>query len=134
FCEAAFHIFQRAGLPHTEKWKHAIVNLRRAEWALAILATLLLIVLHAIFLTHAGGLWRDEANTVGISTLPTFREFLHWLDFDSFPILWLLIVRMWHFIGFGSDFSLRFLGCAVGICLIGTLWLNARAFRFSFPF
>jgi len=111
-----------------------ITNLRRIEWALAILVTLALISLHLVFVTHAGGLWRDEANTIGVSTLPTFREFLHWLDFDSFPILWLLIIRAWHAVGLGSDTALRFLGCAVGILLITGLWANARAFRFTFPF
>ena len=59
------------------------MSLRRAEWALAILATLLLVFLHAVFFTHAGGLWRDEANTIGVATLPKFGEFLHWLDISK---------------------------------------------------
>lgn len=108
--------------------------LRRTEWASAVLATLLVVSLHLVFFSHAGGLWRDEANTVGVSTLPTFGEFLHWLDFDSFPILWLLIMRGWHVIGLGSDGALRVLGCAVGLGLVGALWLNARAFNYRLPF
>jgi hypothetical protein len=110
------------------------MKLRRLEWMLAMVATLLLVLLHIFFISHAGGLWRDEVNTVAVSTIPGFRVFLHWLDFDSFPILWLLIMRAWHAVGFGSDLSLRILGCAVGLCLLGALWLNARAFSVEFPF
>lgn len=108
--------------------------LHRFEWALAILATLLLVCLHVFFISHAGGLWRDEINTVAVSTIPGFREFLHWLDFDSFPILWMLIMRGWHAVGLGSDLTLRILGCMVGLCLVGALWFNARAFRVGVPF
>ena len=108
--------------------------LYRFEWALAIPATLLLVCLHVFFISHAGGLWRDEINTVAVSTIPGFREFLHWLDFDSFPILWMLIMRGWHAVGLGSDLTLRVLGCMVGLCLVGALWFNARAFRVGVPF
>ena len=110
------------------------MKLHRVEWALAILSTLILVLLHVFFVSHAGGLWRDEINTVAVSTIPGFREFLHWLDFDSFPILWLLIMRGWHAAGLGSDLGLRILGCAVGLCLVAALWLNARVLRFEFPF
>ncbi len=33
--------------------------LTRGEWAVCLGATLAAIALHAIYLTHAGGLWRD---------------------------------------------------------------------------
>ena len=65
---------------------------------------------------------------------PGFKNFLHWLDFDSFPIFWLLVIRIGHDIGLGSDASFRILGCFVGLGLIVALWVNARAFRHTLPF
>jgi hypothetical protein len=49
-------------------------QVRRAEWAVCLGATLAAIGLHVIYLTHAGGLWRDETNSIHIATSATAGE------------------------------------------------------------
>ncbi|HEY2122629.1 MAG TPA: hypothetical protein VGH07_03465, partial [Chthoniobacterales bacterium] len=70
-------------------------TLRKIEWLFALLGTGLVICLHWIFATHAGGLWRDEVNTVSVANLPSLSELWNHIEFDSFPIVWPLIIRFW---------------------------------------
>ena len=114
----------------TPAWRESLS--RRLEWAVAVVATLLSITLHILFTTHAGGLWRDEVNTVNVSNLPSLGEVWDHIEFDSFPILWLLIVRSWSVLG-GSDPLFRCLGLAIGVSSLALLWFNARAFKSSVP-
>jgi hypothetical protein len=99
-----------------------------------LLITLVVIALHFMAATSAGALWRDEANTVAIATLPTFSDVWSNLPHDSFPILWLLVIRAFSAL-FGpmNDPAFRVLGFVVGVAVVGALWLNARTFRHSFP-
>ena len=50
----------------------------------------MLLVLTAM---HAGPLWRDETNTFNLAHMPSLRDIWHNLQFDSFPLLWPLLVR-----------------------------------------
>ena len=43
-------------------------QLTRIEWGVCLGATLAAIGLHVIYLTHAGGLWRDETTSVRVAT------------------------------------------------------------------
>ncbi len=102
---------------------------RRLGWAEAaggIVLTLLVVYLHWVFRQHAGGLWRDEVNTVQLATLPAFAQTWDNLQFDSFPILIFGLVRGWAALFATSDASLRTLGLILGLGVFGTLWLNAR--------
>ena len=109
--------------------------LRRLEAAVAALLTLAAIWLHLVAARFLGGLWRDEANTVGLATMPTIRDVASNLQYDSFPILWLLVIRNFSFLaGPLNDPAFRALGFAVGVGVIAMLWLNARTFGHSFPF
>ena len=56
---------------------------------------LLVTALHVRFATNVGGLWRDEANSVNLATLPSFAEMWRVLDFDSFPMLFFAVLRGW---------------------------------------
>ena len=105
---------------------------RKSEWAVALVATLLSMSLHVLFTIHAGGLWRDEVNTVNVSNLPSLTDVWGHIEFDSFPILWLLIVRGWSVLG-GTDFLFRLLGFGIGVSCLALLWFNARAFKGSAP-
>jgi hypothetical protein len=97
------------------------------ELALAASLILFLIILHFTVLLHSGGLWRDEANSVNIINLPSIGDMWDNLPFESFPILWLLILRFWSFIGFGgTDLALRTLGLIVGLGVLGALWYALR--------
>ncbi|HLE57930.1 MAG TPA: glycosyltransferase family 39 protein [Rhodothermia bacterium] len=99
-----------------------------------MLLTLAAISLHVMAATSGGGLWRDEANTVGLATLPELRDVWDNLPSDSFPMLWLLIIRAFSAV-FGqlNDPAFRVLGFVVGVGVVGALWLNARTFRHSLP-
>lgn len=109
-------------------------RLDRVEIAAGMVLTGLAIYLRIIAFVSAGALWRDEANTVGLATLPRLRDVWSNLQFDSFPMLWLLIVR-----GFAAatgtynDFAFRTLGFVIGLALIAALWINARALGYRVP-
>jgi len=105
------------------------------DWAAAAFLTLVVICLHYMAATSGGGLWRDEANTVGIATLPHLADVWKNLSNDSFPILWLLIVRAFSAL-FGpmNDTAFRALGFVIGVGVVAMLWLNARSFGHRLPF
>ncbi len=108
--------------------------LTKLEWGVCLGATLAAIGLHAVFLTHAGPLWRDEANGVHLATLYTGSEMWQMLRYDSFPALFPATVRCWSAIGLGSsDVALRWLGFLTGLSVLGAVWLNARVLRSSLP-
>lgn len=101
--------------------------------AVAVIA-LIAISLHARFVTHVGGLWRDEANSVQLASLSTFREVASNLDYDSFPILFFALLRSWTKIfGVGNDAALRALGFVTGLGVLTALWSNARTFGARWP-
>lgn len=110
-------------------------RLTKAEWGVCLGATLAAIVLHAIYLTHAGGLWRDETHSVHLATLFTTREMWGMVTHDNSPLLFGLVIRLWSAIGLGgTDFGLRCLGFGIGLALLAALWLSARVLTCSLPF
>jgi hypothetical protein len=98
------------------------------------LIALLAIMLHLRFVTHVGGLWRDEANSVQVATLPTVREVWRCLEFDSFPILFFGVLRAWTAVfGADNDAALRAFGFAIGLGVLTALGLNARTIGARWP-
>jgi hypothetical protein len=106
----------------------------RFEWLTALLIAFLAVALHVRFATQVGGLWRDEVNSVNLATLHTFGEVWHFLDYDSFPILFFAVLRTWAgMFGPTNDAALRALGLITGFGLLGALWASARAFGVRWP-
>jgi hypothetical protein len=106
---------------------HSRSALARCEFAIAIVMSLLLIVLHVRVLVHAGPLWRDEVSSFYVATAPNLQAFRDSLVLDPFPILFVTVLRVWIAIGFGSsDFGLRLLAFLIGTSLIGAIWLCCR--------
>jgi len=104
------------------------------EWVAVLLVAMVAIALHVRFVTHVGGLWRDEINSVQLATLPRFAEVFQFLDYDSFPILFFTVLRGWLGVfGPDNDVALRALGCITGLAVLGALWWNARAFGIRWP-
>jgi hypothetical protein len=104
------------------------------EICLAGALSLTWIIFHLRFFLHAGGLWRDEVNSVNLANSPTLAELWRNIEYDSFPILWHLVLRAWIHTGIGStDAGLRLLGLLTGLGILGILWLNARRFRLPPP-
>lgn len=105
-----------------------------SELTLTVALMLVLIILHFIVLSHSGALWRDEVNSINISDLPSFGDLWPKLAFDSFPVLWFLLLRCWSFIGFGeTDLALRTLGFIIGLGMLGAFWCAARSLVMRLP-
>jgi hypothetical protein len=102
---------------------------------ICLAATLAGAGLHAVYFTHAGALWRDEAGGIQLATLPAFSETWRMLTHDGFPVFFLALVRAWSALGLGaSDAGLRVLGLLIGFGVLGAMWLNARIMGFRLPF
>ena len=98
---------------------------RDANWMLAVLATAGVLALHLYFLHYAGGLWRDEVNSLSLA-----QGRLGDITKDSFPVLFPLLLRGWSAIGLGgSDLAVRCFGVLMGLCLAAVFWLAARWVR-----
>lgn len=127
-----------AGSPIFSKAKDGVLFLwgwvNRLEWFAVLLTALLAAALHIRFVSHVGGLWRDETNSIHLANLPSFAEVLGFLDYDSFPILFLAVLRGWSGVfGSDNDAALRVLGCVTGLAVLGALFFNARAFGIRWP-
>ncbi|HOX56837.1 MAG TPA: hypothetical protein P5205_18810 [Candidatus Paceibacterota bacterium] len=106
--------------------------LKRGEWLVCIGATLAAVGLHLVYLTHAGGLWRDETSSVNLATMPTIGQMWGALDV---PVLFPAMIRIWCALGLGGgDISLRLFGFLVGVAILGASWLNARVMGLRIPF
>ncbi len=101
--------------------------------AAALALTALAVVWQAIQLVHSGGLWRDEATSINVATASGFRQLFQALEFDSYPLLYPLILRGWNALGWGDDFDLRVLGFLVAIVGLGCLWFAVRQLKASAP-
>ena len=96
------------------------------KWVLVAVLALRVLALHGINLTYAGGLWRDEANTVAVASLPSLSDIWHALPFESFPLLPFLLVRWWVSLFGPGDATLRMLGMLIGLGTFEILWRIAR--------
>ena len=55
-------------------------------------------------------------------------------EYDSYPILWFLVLRVWSFFGLGfSDSELRALGLIVGVGILLVIWWSTRQFGCRAP-
>lgn len=99
-----------------------------------MLLTAVVVWLHYISAIARGPLWRDEINTVGIVTLPTLGDVWKNAQYESFPMLWLLIVRGFSsVVGPMNDPAFRAFGFFVGVGVVCVLWFYSRAFGHSLP-
>jgi hypothetical protein len=108
--------------------------LNRFEWLAVVLVALCATALHIQFVTNVGGLWRDEANSVNLATLPSFGQIWSLLEYDSFPIVFVTVLRVWTAVfGSGNDDALRALGLLTGLGVLGVLFRNARSLGARVP-
>jgi hypothetical protein len=109
-------------------------TLSALELLAAVILTILAIYFHAVAAASAGGLWRDEANSIAVATLPRVKDVWANQQNDSFPFLWLMIVRgAATIVGPMNDTAFRILGFLVGSGITAVLWINARVFRHNTP-
>jgi hypothetical protein len=114
--------------PNPENAKQPIWGKFGAETWVALAATLFSATLLLLAAISAGPLWRDEVNTLSMAQMPTLSEMWHNMLFESFPPLWLLLVRVCGFLGLADgDVSIRILGLYVGILTLVCFWICARS-------
>jgi hypothetical protein len=92
---------------------------------LAVILSVSVVALNVYFLNRAGGLFRDEVNSLNLAQ-GKWSQMTH----DSFPVFFPLLLRGWSSLGLaGSDLALRCLGVLIGIFLTAAFWLAARWVR-----
>src|SRR5882762_6265658 len=97
------------------------------ETMVALAGTAFAAILLVITAISAGPLWRDEVNSINMAEMPSLKELWSNMPFESFPPLWLFILRGYGLLGLaGSDLSIRLLGLCVGLLFLASLWLCAR--------
>ena len=99
---------------------------RRLELGVVAAASLALVGLHAVFLGHAGGLWRDEVNSAEFAAMP-LATLGSMLGLDSVPLLSTLGLKLWRLAPWASDpAGLRVFGFVVGLAILAAFWYSAR--------
>jgi hypothetical protein len=87
------------------------------------------------FFTVAGGLWRDEVNSVNVACEARWEQFREATRYDSFALLWQGLTRLWAGLGFcDDDRAWRILGLLLGIGQVASLWVAARQIGIVAPF
>jgi len=99
----------------------------RIETAAALIGTAFSAMLLVLTAMNAGPLWRDETNTFNLAHMPSLGVIWHNLQFESFPLLYPLLVRGCGMLGLAdSDTGIRILGLIVGLFFLTSLWLCQR--------
>src|SRR5216110_2548101 len=94
------------------------------ETAAALIGTVFSGILLVLTAMNAGPLWRDETNTFNLAHMPSLRDIWRNLPFESFPLLWPLVVHGCGTFGLAdSDMGIRILGLGVGLLFLASLWL-----------
>lgn len=107
---------------------------RRVALIAGMLLTAGLVPLHLAYVRGAGGLWRDEVNSVNVAGLPSVAEVFAHSHLDSFPAAWVLVLHGWVRAGFGeTDADLRRIGLVVGAAIVAALWWTARRLGLAAP-
>jgi hypothetical protein len=97
------------------------------ETAVALLGSVFSAILLVLTAMNAGPLWRDETSTFNLAHMASLRDVWHNLQFDSYPLLWLLMIRACGTLGLtDSDMAIRILGLGIGLFFLTSLWLCQR--------
>lgn len=100
-------------------------TLGRIEWSAGLLALAAAVLGSCLVAAHGGALWRDEVNSVNTALAPSFAEFARDAEFDSFPLLWLSLLRAWLALAGAGDVGLRCFGLLGGLALFAALTFAA---------
>ena len=98
------------------------LDLDRIEWLCAIFLSAAVLFLIVVRVTHAGPLWRDECDSVQLAQIPRFTDFLAYLHFTAFPILFPALLRVYMGLFGASDFALRAFALCVGVGFVAATW------------
>jgi hypothetical protein len=99
------------------------------ETSAALIGTAFSAMLLVLTAMNAGPLWRDETNTFNLAHMHSLRDIWDNLRFESFPLLWPLVVRGFGMLGLAdSDMGIRILGLGVGLLFLTSLRRPATRF------
>jgi hypothetical protein len=97
------------------------------ETVAALIGTAFSAMLLVLIAMNAGPLWRDETNTFNLAHMPSLSDVWRNLQFESFPLLWPLLVRGYGALGLtGGDMGIRIFGLGIGLFFLTSLWLCQR--------
>jgi len=98
-----------------------------AEVAVVLIGTAFSAILLVLVAMDAGPLWRDETAALNLAHMTSLGDIWHNLHFDSFPLLWPLLLRGSGILGLPySDMGIRILGVGIGLFFLTSLWLCQR--------
>ncbi len=103
------------------------------EIGIGFVLTLASVYLHLVQRANAGGLWRDEATSVRMANLPSLDALWRYVEFDSYPPLFHLLLRGWAAVFGTGDTAYRSLGLLIGLAVLGACWHAARTFGTRAP-
>ena len=103
------------------------------DWIVAISVSLVVFFLLTVRLEQAGGLWRDECGALQLARMPTLADLVKNFSFESFPLLFPAVIRIFTNIFGTSEIALRSFGIGVGVLLLCTAWLSARLLKTGVP-
>ena len=99
----------------------------RVAWVVVVSTALIGAILRVTY-ALSGGLWRDEAQALGIAAIPSAGEMIRFLAaHESHPPLYYLILRGWVSVLGGSDVSALALSLVFGVALIPAVYLVTAA-------
>ena len=111
-----------------------IDHIKRTEWIVAILLSVIVVGLLIIRATHAGALWRDECGALQLARMPTFSDISRNFQHEAFPLLFPATLRAYTDLFGTQDASLRCFGALVGVALIAVAWWNSQTIGDRGPF
>jgi hypothetical protein len=112
---------------------HRKNSTNRAEFVAALTLTLVVLSLACVRLWKAGALWRDEAGTFQLATMPDWKDVLAFWPHEAFPPLFPVVIRVWVALTRNSDTALRLFGFLVTLGVVGVLWWSTLGQRRGFP-
>ncbi len=91
--------------------------IKKWEWAVAVALSIVAIALHALRMSHAGALWRDESGALQLAMMPTAGDILQnfsmrafqysfRLGFVPIPPSWVLATLTFGYWGCSSGWEL----------------------------
>lgn len=108
-------------------------RLRGIEVGLALVLSILVGIMAAIRLTHAGGLWRDECAVLQLATTPDLSAIFANYPHEAFPPPFAMLLRLWSVIFGTSDIALRLYGFVIAVLLIVSLWVVSTIVKAGAP-
>src|SRR4051794_16453733 len=102
-------------------------KLGKIELYLFLLIIGLTVCFHLILQKYAGAFWRDECSSIVLARAKSLSDLFGGLFTDSFPALWVILLRLWDAAGPSSgEVWIRSIGFWLSLGAIASLWYVAH--------